>query len=84
MKTPVKRGKGKIQVNSDQKFCKIFEELVSGIKSSYPYQMKSGKSLQVLIKGMDVYIDPEKRFKVKRVAKLRNRKCFPKCYSKLN
>lgn len=85
---PIKRGaivETKIQVQCESNFRKLVSFLETEKKNFYTYQLKSGKGLQIVIKGIDSYVDPLEvksalefnGFKVKSVVNIRNRNKLP-------
>ena len=84
----IKRGiifETKIQVNTEDIFRKLISEFEKVKKNFYTYQLKSGKGLQVVIKGIDPSVEPEEikcslqhnGFKIKSVVNIRNRERVP-------
>lgn len=84
----VKRGtifETKIQVNTEDNFRKLISEFEKVKKNFYTYQLKSGKGLQVVLKGIDPSVEPEEikcslqhnGFKIKSVVNIRNRERVP-------
>lgn len=86
--TNIKRGnifETKVQVSYESAYRKTVSELEKLKKNFYTYQLKNAKGLQVVIKGIDSYVDPEEvktslcsiGFKVKSVSNIRNRERNP-------
>lgn len=85
---PIKQGKiveTKIQVLHEDSFRKVVSSFEKQSKKFYTYQLKSSKGLQVVIKGIDSFVDPlelkseleNKGFKIKAVVNIRNRENIP-------
>ena len=76
----------KLQVNNEDNIRKLISEFEKVKKNVYTYQFKSGKRLQVVLKGIDTSVEPENIkyslqhnvFKIKSVVNIRNRERMPK------
>ena len=59
---PIKRGnidETKIQIYDENNFRKIVNDFEKNKTNFYTYQLKSAKGLQIVLKGIDSYVEPE-------------------------